>query len=186
MSMVTHPLLYIVWFFLPAITANMVPVVAAKLNLLSALNKPLDGGFVWRGKRLFGDHKTVRGVVAGVIMGAITAAIQYACIVSFPLLSELFFSLPSLLFSIAVGGLIGFGALAGDAIKSFMKRRWSLSPGERWIPYDQIDFVLGAYVVTYWLHAISISDLFIACVIIGIGSYTVSFIAFVFNLKKEI
>jgi CDP-2,3-bis-(O-geranylgeranyl)-sn-glycerol synthase len=40
--------------------------------------------------------------------------------------------------------LLGFGALAGDSIKSFFKRRVGVKPGKRWFPFDQIDFVIGA------------------------------------------
>jgi CDP-2,3-bis-(O-geranylgeranyl)-sn-glycerol synthase len=38
---------------------------------------------------------------------------------------------------------ICFGALLGDIIESFFKRRVGRKRGEDWIPFDQIDFILG-------------------------------------------
>ncbi|KKQ36051.1 MAG: hypothetical protein US52_C0011G0015, partial [candidate division WS6 bacterium GW2011_GWA2_37_6] len=39
--------------------------------------------------------------------------------------------------------LSGLGAIAGDSIKSFFKRRVNIKPGKAWIPFDQIDYIFG-------------------------------------------
>jgi len=44
---------------------------------------------------------------------------------------------------IPIIGSICFGALIGDIIKSFFKRRIGKKRGQDWIPFDQIDFILG-------------------------------------------
>jgi hypothetical protein len=31
-----------------------------------------------------------------------------------------------------------------DSVKSFVKRRVGIAPGAPWIPFDQLDFVIGA------------------------------------------
>src|SRR5690554_307556 len=54
-----------IWIFLPAGLANMAPIFAAHWNLWPQLDRPIDGGKTWRGRRLFGEHKTIRGFVAG-------------------------------------------------------------------------------------------------------------------------
>jgi CDP-2,3-bis-(O-geranylgeranyl)-sn-glycerol synthase len=41
------------------------------------------------------------------------------------------------------GALIGGGAIAGDLLKSFFKRRFNISSGRSWIPFDQVDYLLG-------------------------------------------
>src|SRR4051812_27852644 len=43
-----------------------------------------------------------------------------------------------------LGAWIGLGALSGDLVKSFAKRRRGILPGQAWIPFDQIDWLLGA------------------------------------------
>ena len=47
-------ILFALWFFLPAGIANVAPIFAAKWRLLESLNKPLDFGQTFRGKRIFG------------------------------------------------------------------------------------------------------------------------------------
>jgi CDP-2,3-bis-(O-geranylgeranyl)-sn-glycerol synthase len=43
---------------------------------------------------------------------------------------------------------MGFGALAGDSIKSFFKRRLGFAPGKAWVPFDQLDFIVGGLTLT--------------------------------------
>jgi CDP-2,3-bis-(O-geranylgeranyl)-sn-glycerol synthase len=60
----------------------------------------------------------------------------------------------------AVLGLrFGVGAMAGDSVKSLVKRRLAIAPGEPWIPWDQLDFVLGALAVVWGQAALSWADL---------------------------
>jgi len=61
--MIIKNALFVVWFFLPAGLANMTPIFAAKLPYLSRWSFPLDGYATFRGKRVFGSHKTIRGVL---------------------------------------------------------------------------------------------------------------------------
>lgn len=44
------------------------------------------------------------------------------------------------------GTAFGAGALLGDLIKSFFKRRLNIAPGKPFIPFDQLDFVFGALI----------------------------------------
>ena len=43
-----------------------------------------------------------------------------------------------------LGFLLGFGALFGDSVKSFFKRRSNIKPGHRFIPFDQLDYSVGS------------------------------------------
>jgi hypothetical protein len=62
-------ILFVIWFFLPAGLANVAPIFAAKLPYLKTLTFPLDGYITFRGKRLLGEHKTLRGVISGILVG---------------------------------------------------------------------------------------------------------------------
>ena len=57
--------LQVLYFFAPAYFANMAPVFAR--GHFATLAVPIDGGRRWRGRRILGDHKTWRGIVAGVV-----------------------------------------------------------------------------------------------------------------------
>jgi CDP-2,3-bis-(O-geranylgeranyl)-sn-glycerol synthase len=58
-----------------------------------------------------------------------------------------------------LGLRFGVGAMAGDVAKSFVKRRTGIAPGDPWIPWDQIDFVLGALALVWGAAALSWVDL---------------------------
>ncbi|KQX21512.1 CDP-archaeol synthase [Variovorax sp. Root434] len=98
--------------------ANNAPI-AAKRMLGARWSSPLDGGLRLRdGRPLLGPSKTVRGVVASVATCTLCA--------------WLFGSAPG------IGALIAAGAMAGDALSSFAKRRLAIEPSGRALGIDQI------------------------------------------------
>ena len=50
---------------------------------------------------------------------------------------------------IPIIGSICFGALFGDIIESFFKRRIGKNRGENWIPFDQLDFIVGVLIFSF-------------------------------------
>jgi CDP-2,3-bis-(O-geranylgeranyl)-sn-glycerol synthase len=178
------------WFILPAYAANGLAVVFGRGN---RLNKPLDFGhnFIDK-KRIFGDGKTVRGLLGGTAFGTLIGAVQlisgerialpwissnapivyliyfastlgasqitldfliYQWLTSGPLFFFLM-GLPTnsrviLAPSIFHGFLLSFGALIGDLIGSFIKRRLNLERGRPAPPLDQLDFVAGALAFSF-------------------------------------
>lgn len=141
-----------IYFFLPAGFANMAPVFIQKLPLL---NIPLDGKGTLKGRRIFGDHKTVRGLLAGIILGTAVAYLQ-----SFHFLSS--YELVDYSNWLALGLLQSVGAMLGDAVKSFFKRQKDIPPGQSWFPYDQLDFIIGAILLTELVFPISLTSIMIA------------------------
>jgi CDP-2,3-bis-(O-geranylgeranyl)-sn-glycerol synthase len=163
-----------IWVYAPAMVANMAPVIARKWNMFPRLNKAMDLGYTFRGERILGSHKTIRGVVVACIAGAITGCVQ-ALIVR-----------QSILFGIGIGFIFGFGAIVGDAIKSFFKRRFFITSGSSWIPFDQIDFVVGATIVGIFFVHISLEIFITAIILIGVASYIVSFVGVALHFKKSL
>lgn len=100
------------------VTANAVPVVVAKL-VDDRWAWPLDLGYVLPdGERLFGSHKTWRGLISGIV--AATAAAE----------------LMQLPWWIGAG-FAGVSLLA-DALSSMVKRRRKLAPGAESLGLDQL------------------------------------------------
>lgn len=126
-------------FFLPAGIANMSPVVANHIPWLKNWRTPMDFGLSSDGHRVLGDSKTWRGIVFGTLMGGLTALV----------VSHLNTNTVATVPPFIVGCLLGFGALAGDAIESFFKRRRGIKPGNSWFPFDQIDYIIGALILIY-------------------------------------
>lgn len=132
------------YFFLPAYFANMAPTFAKKAGILKFLAKPIDFGKKFKAKDIFGSHKTWRGIVSGVIMGILIILLQ-RILWQFPFFQKISFFNYQEINVFLLGFLLSSGALLGDLISSFFKRRKGILPGRPWIPFDQISFVIGAF-----------------------------------------
>lgn len=158
-------LLQVIFLFLPAGIANLVPPFA--VLLLPKFNQPLDFHQSFRGHRIFGDHKTIRGLIVGIIFAGITFELQKYLYLSFDHIRS--FSLIDYSnFTILFGFAQGLGALGGDAIKSFFKRQINIKPGTSWFPFDQIDWVLGSLFISFIFIPVSIS-LFASYLVAGLA-----------------
>lgn len=117
-----------IYILLPAGVANATPPL---LTRFLGPGRAVDGGRQWRGQPLFGAHKTWQGLIGGSCAGIATFALQR--------MSD------DLDVPLAFGIAISTGALAGDLVKSFAKRRLAVAPGRAWFPFDQIDYMIGAF-----------------------------------------
>jgi len=132
-----------IWLIFPAYVANASAVIVGG-------GKPIDSGRFYKdGKRLLGDGKTWRGLLGGTFFG-ITVGLGMMVLlkycqssISFPLTD--FGGYP---FMILFFFTLCFGALLGDIIESFFKRRIGKERGEDWFVLDQLDFIAGALVFT--------------------------------------
>ena len=116
------------WLILPAYIANASAVILGG-------GKPIDFGKTWKGKPVFGPGKTWKGFIGGVGLGSLVGYLQAFF---FP---DSFGGYPVLLITVFS---LSLGALAGDLVESFMKRRLGKNRGEKWLVADQLDFVTGA------------------------------------------
>ncbi len=55
-------------------------------------------------------------------------------------------------FSVLVGVLMGAGVILGDLVKSYYKRKNNLKPGQPWLVWDQIDFVFGGLLLSFFVY----------------------------------
>lgn len=141
-------LFFVFWFFGPAGVANIFAFFSGKIPGLKEWSTPVDGGRKFRGHRILGSHKTVRGFVVGILCAIAIVYLEKFLLQEFSFLRQLIPLDYTRIDPIIFGTLSGFGALAGDAIKSFFKRQLAISPGKSWVPFDQIDYILGGMVFT--------------------------------------
>jgi hypothetical protein len=91
--------------------------------------RPLDAGLCFRGRRLLGDNKTVRGFM--VIVPASAASFgALALLLSLPdggIPADLWPLTPA--GYAALGALAGFGFMLGELPNSFVKRQLDIAPG---------------------------------------------------------
>jgi CDP-2,3-bis-(O-geranylgeranyl)-sn-glycerol synthase len=136
------------YFFLPAYFANMTPTFAKRYKVLESLAKPIDAGKTLNGIPIFGLHKTWRGIILGTLAGILVAFFQ-RFLFKFNFFEEISFLNYQEINVFFLGFLMAFGALVGDMVSSFFKRRQNIEPGKSWIPLDQTSFVIGAFVFVY-------------------------------------
>lgn len=163
------------FFFLPAGIGNMMPVFAAKLPGLSKWNQPLDFGLTFQNKRILGDHKTVRGIITGILAGMLIAVI----------LVHFFPNLYHGANPFLVGFLLSFGALAGDSIKSFFKRRVNIPSGKTWFPFDQIDYIVGGLVLSLFVVRLPLQQYLVIFLLYFCLHLLSTTIGYLLHLKKS-
>jgi CDP-2,3-bis-(O-geranylgeranyl)-sn-glycerol synthase len=138
----------------------MAPTFAKKAGILEFLAKPIDFEKKIKGKPIFGHHKTWRGMISGIILGILIAFLQ-RFLFRFSFFQKISFFNYQAINVFFLGFLLSFGALFGDLISSFFKRQKNIKPGDSWIPFDQISFVIGAFFFTFYFFPIPISAYFL-------------------------
>lgn len=151
------------YFILPAYVANASPVIARGRT-------PLDFGLYLGKNRILGDSKTFEGIFAGLLGGLIISIIQNN-ISSRPII---------------VGLSLAIGALIGDLLSSFVKRRLNLKPGSPIPLADQLDFVIGSIAFLYLITGTlpSLKTLVVVFLITPPIHLGVNIVAYLLKLKK--
>jgi CDP-2,3-bis-(O-geranylgeranyl)-sn-glycerol synthase len=125
------------WLMLPAYIPN-------NCAALFGGGMPLDMGQTFQdGQRTLGDGKTFRGTIAGTVCGILMGLLQnqIAPTIGLPSFGIGYEQLPILL-------ALALGAMLGDIVAAFFKRRLGLKRGAPLFVIDQIDFVMGAWLFT--------------------------------------
>ena len=113
------------WFLLGAfVLAGMAQTAWFATPLSRRFSFPIDGGATFRGSRLFGDNKTLRGFVVMVPACALAFAALGAGAPSALGLWPL-----SALEYAALGALAAVGFMVGELPNSFVKRQLDIAPG---------------------------------------------------------
>jgi CDP-2,3-bis-(O-geranylgeranyl)-sn-glycerol synthase len=157
-----------VWIGLPAWIANSTPV-------LFGGGAPIDRGMVLRdGHRLLGSGKTIRGFVAGVLLGTLVGIGQSIVAPHLHPIMEIYVSVTPamqdiLYMPLPAAFLLSFGALLGDLVGSFLKRRVDIKSGNPAPVLDQLGFILMALILASpFLHPEAIYVAILVIVTLGI------------------
>jgi CDP-2,3-bis-(O-geranylgeranyl)-sn-glycerol synthase len=153
-------------FIFPAYCANAIPVIAGGGHPIDLGKKFFDG------KPIFGANKTVRGFLFGLAVGTAVGLVESALFTEYPIL---------------FGFLLSLGALFGDLAGAFVKRRLGLAPGDLLPVIDQVDFIIGAILFSFFLSLQFMSpELIIAVLIITPPIHILTnFVAYKIGLKNH-
>lgn len=166
MSPYLERLLELVYLMLPAYCANMAPPF---VKYWRGRNRPIHRAWL-------GEHKTVMGFTFGVVMGVLISYAQ----------SQLEFGVRLLWHRdawLALGLAQGLGAMSGDVIKSFFKRRMRIAPGRPWVPADQLDFVIGALIPLSLLVPLSPGDILAILLFTFVADIVVNHLSFYLGIR---
>ncbi|HEX8773126.1 MAG TPA: CDP-archaeol synthase [Pyrinomonadaceae bacterium] len=148
-------LLSVSYLFSPLLLGLTAHGLCIKFNWLSSLYRPIDRGCSFHGKRIFGANKTYRGIVAVGLGTAIGFSLQTLFFHRFtPIrgIELIDYSFPK---TTIIGFVFGAAAMLSELPNSFIKRQLDIAPGNAasgvtaliFYAFDQIDFLLGAWLV---------------------------------------
>ena len=151
-------------FIFPSYAANSIPAVFGGGTPIDLGRKFIDG------ERILGSHKTIKGFASGLFAGSLVSILIGA-------LFSVEFLLPCFLVSV--------GALGGDLLGAFIKRRMKLPPGYPLPLLDQLDFVFGGILALYPLYGLSSGVVFLILLFTPAVHVLGNIIAYLLNLKEN-
>ena len=168
LNMIIMEILKALYYILPAYCANGAPVIFGG-------GKPLDFGKKFLdGKPIFGSHKTIRGFISGLTIGTFVGLIQWifgANVVHLRVDAPLGFAL-------------SLGAMIGDLLGSFIKRRLNLKPGASLPIIHQMSFVVVALAFGYLIEPPTPSEVIIILLLTGLLHLLTNRIAYHLRIKR--
>lgn len=166
----------VVMLYLPAMVANAMPLITCRPLFRNPHPIDLNKRFL-DGKRVFGDNKTIEGFISGIVAGSLVGlAYSY----HFHMSAWTLYGLTS-----------GLGAMCGDLLNSFIKRRLGLRPGQSFIPLDQLSFVIMAFVLVKAFKAdvmvgqdLGAVDFIVGLALAGVLHPLTNYVAYLLGVKE--
>jgi CDP-2,3-bis-(O-geranylgeranyl)-sn-glycerol synthase len=150
-------------FIFPAYCANAIPVVTGG-------GYPIDfGKKFFDGKPIFGKNKTFQGFFCGLVVG-----------VAVGLVESIIFG-----YSVLFGLMLSLGALLGDLAGAFVKRRLGIAPGDMLPVVDQVDFIVGAILFSFFFMILSWELILVIMIITPPIHLLTNFVAYKLGLKSN-
>ena len=138
---------------------------------------PIDfGKTFFDGKPIFGKGKTFKGVIFGLLAGTLVA---YIISIAFPKTTMLLS--PDYLL---LGFFLSLGAIIGDMVASFFKRRNELQEGKEVLFLDQLDFVIGGMFFGSVLYIPEFYEILAVGLLTLVAHRLSNYVAFKMKLKK--
>jgi len=172
-----YSLIEAIWLILPAYAAN-------SFATLPRGHRRMDFGRNLGGRPLFGQGKTWEGFLFGIAVAAAIAFIQQQ---AYPYLpwdaSPVALSIVPM--SAYLGILLGLGAMTGDLIGAFIKRRLNMKRGQSAPVLDQLDFIAGSLLVASLLITIQWEWIIVLAVLTPAVHLIANAGGYVLKVKKE-
>jgi CDP-diglyceride synthetase len=158
-------LLHILQLLVLSTLANGAPVVAKKI-LGPRFARPLDGGIIFLdGRPLFGHSKTIRGILASILITTAGA--------------------PLIGLDLTIGAIVASAAMAGDLFSSFVKRRLNFPPSSQALGLDQVPESLFPMLACRDALSLTIADIALGVAIFFVGELILSRLLYQLHLRDR-
>jgi CDP-archaeol synthase len=182
----------IAYLFLPLLVGLALHGFCIKYDVLTFLCRPIDRGRSFRGKRIFGDNKTYRGVVVVSLGTMIGFGLQSLVLHRSDSIRSIELFDYEIFKSVAVGLAVGVAAMLSELPNSFIKRRFEIAPGsvaKGWkraifYVYDQIDFLLGAWLVLAVVVTVTVGRVLFSAVLLLVAHQLMSSVGHALGMRK--
>lgn len=180
------------YLFSPLLIGLTVHGFSIKYGWFSSLVKPIDSRKTFRGKRIFGENKTYRGIVMtalGTALGFTLQAVVLHRWKTFQRLELLDYSGAGVVF---LGLLTGAAAMLGELPNSFIKRQIDIAPGATtggvlnlfFYILDQIDYLPGVWIVFSFFVGVTFQRVIFSAVFLFISHQIISLLGFWLGMRK--
>ena len=145
-------------FMTPALIANASAVIFKGIYPIDFEKKFIDS------EPIFGKNKTIGGFIGGGATGFLVGVLINKDMV--------------------LSAALSFGALLGDLMGAFIKRRLKIKPGQPFPLLDQYDFVFGAIIFSYPISQLDTYAIIAFLFTVPLIHLFTNVIGYMLNLKK--
>ena len=183
---------------LPLILGGIANMIFVKTPIYKRYKKPLDCNKNWKdGKRIFGDNKTVIGFISMIVFCMVFQVI-WGCIGELCQLNnrnDLYLVYPNTIgLNLISGFLFGFAYMLFELPNSFIKRRLDIIPGKTdkgikgvvFFVIDQIDSLIGVFLVLMALSEISFERYLLYILVGGLTHISVNLVLWLSGIRRNL
>jgi len=181
------------YLFSPLLVGLTVHGFSIKYGWAASHVKPVDEGKTFRGKRLFGENKTYRGIFmtgVGTALGVALQAFVFHRWEVFQKMELLDYSSAKVLM---LGFLMGAAAMLGELPNSFIKRQLDIAPGATgrggilnlfFYIFDQIDYLPGVWLLLAFFVGVTFPRVTYSAVFLFFSHQIISLLGYWLGMRK--
>jgi hypothetical protein len=180
------------YLFAPVLVGLTVHGFVIRLGLLRSLFSAIDRGAEFRGKRVFGENKTWRGIFSTTLGTGLGFVLQAVWLHNYESVQRLELFDYGWAKALIVGLLVGLACGLSELPNSFIKRQIGIAPGATasgavnvlFYILDQVDFLVGAWIVLSFVVTISWIRVLYSFVFLFITHQVISFLGYLLGMRK--
>lgn len=184
--------LQVAYLLLPLLGGALANGLCIRFGWLHRLAVPIDRGICFRGRRLFGPNKTVRGIVLVGLGNMVVFGVQSAVLHSIDWLRACeafdYTSVNGWLF----GMIMGLAAGLAELPNSFAKRQLDISAGRAGggatgaicFFFDQVDVLVGVWPVWAWVVQPTVTRVLLSVIMLFFAHQGVTVIGYALGLRR--